>query len=149
MSAPEPPDLTGIEHALGPAGATAGHLMALTGRSEVAVRSAIDHLDTAIVPAGGSTQAAPLVAGYVAGLLMDDLVRGADTRIELLYFLGQITEAAEGASDEPGVAGCRALLPRILAVAEQCESDRNTDVRVEAADCAEAAIDVMDRLGID
>lgn len=147
MTAPQPPDLSGFEHALGPAADTAGHLTALVGRSAAAIRTAIDHLDRAIVPAGGSTQAAPLVAGYVVGLLADGVVPGPDTRIELLYFLGQITEAAEGTPDEPGVAGCRALLPRILAVAEQCENDPNADVRVEAADCAEAAIEVMERLG--
>jgi hypothetical protein len=34
-----------------------------------------------------------------------------------------------------------------LAVAEHCEGDQDEDVRIEAADTAESALEAMERLG--
>jgi len=141
------PDLRGLTHALGPATDTAAYLSALTGRSGPALQAAIEHLDTAIVPGGRACAATPPVAGHVLGLLLDGAVPDPAIRVELLYFLDQVTEAAEAPADEPGVAGCRGLLTRILSAAEHCERDRDSDVRIEAADCAEAALEVAERLG--
>lgn len=147
--APQPPDLADLRHALGPAADTAAHLEALTGASAVRLRAATEHLDAAIAPGGRASEAAPPVAQHVIALLQQDLVPDAAARIELLYFLGQVTEAAEGEPEAPGVQGCRTALPAVLAVAEHCERDTDADVRTEAADTAEAAIEVMDRLGHD
>ncbi|MDQ6657746.1 MAG: hypothetical protein M3Z00_05930 [Actinomycetota bacterium] len=142
------PDLTGISHALGPATDTPAHLQALTSRNKAALAAATDHLDVAIVPQATATAATPVVAGHVIELLLSGEVPNALTRTELLYFLGQVTEAAEGDINEPGVAGSRRLLPKILTVAESCENDSRPMVSAEAADVAESAIEVMDRLGI-
>lgn len=147
--APQPPDLGALRHALGPAADTAGHLEALTGDESDALRAATEHLDAAIAPGGRASEAAPTVARHVIALLQQDLVPEPAARVELLYFLGQVTEAAEGGSDEPGVQGCRGVLSEVLAVAEHCEQDTDPEVRTEAADTAEAAIEVMDRLGPD
>lgn len=142
------PDLTGISHALGPATDTAAHLLALTTSNAAALSAATDHLEVAIVPEATATAATPAVAAHVIELLLSGAVPNATTRTELLFFLGQVTEAAEGDVDEPGVAGCRKLLPNILTVAERCEHDSQSGVRVEAADVAESAIEAMDRLGM-
>lgn len=146
-TAPKLPDLAALRHALGPAADTAAHLGALIGSSQASRRAATEHLDAAIAPGGRASEAAPPVAEHVIALLQNDLVPDAAARIELLYFLGQVTEAAEGAPDEPGVQGCRTVLPAVLATAEHCEGDTDPDVRTEAADTAEAALEVMGRLG--
>lgn len=141
------PELDGVQHALGPAIDTPAHLRALQSADPEALRAATEHLDSAIAPGGRASEATPLVAGYVARLLRGDLVADPAAKVELLYFLGQATEAAEGPPKIPGVLGCRALLPTFLAVAEHCEADQDEDVRIEAADAAESAIEAMERLG--
>jgi hypothetical protein len=143
-----PPDLSGVRHALGPATDTASHLIALSSADAAAIRAATEHLDAAIAPGGRAYEATAAVAGYVARLLFGDRVDEAATKVELLYFLGQVTEAAEGPERVPGVLGCREQLPTILAVAEHCETDDDEDVRIEAADTAESAIEAMERLGL-
>jgi len=137
-----------VRHALGPATDTAAHLRALKSADLGAVRAATEHLDAAIAPGGRATEATPAVAGYVARLLRGDLIADPAAKVELLYFLGQVTEAAEGPAKIPGVLGCREQLATILTVAEHCEADADEDVRIEAADTAESAIEAMERLGI-
>lgn len=144
---PPLPDLLGKRHALGPAVDTPDHLRALVAGTADSRRAATEHLDAAIVPGGRASEVTGPVAEYVIGVLRADLVLDAGAKVELLYFLGQVTEAAEGPEKEAGVPDCRVLLPAVLAVAEHCEADADPDVRTEAADAAEAAVEVMERLG--
>lgn len=151
VAAPPPPDLSGRRHALGEATDTAGHLAALVAGDAALRQAATEHLDAAIVPGGRPCPVSGDVAAYVSGLLRRDLVEHPTTRVELLYFLGQVTEAADappGEDDDGAVAGCRAVLAEILATAEHCERDTDPDVRVEAADTAESAVEVLERLGL-
>lgn len=144
---PRMPELAGRLHALGPADDTAAHLAALTGTSAAALEAATEHLDAAIAPGGRACPVSADVAVHVCELLTADLVPDAATRVELLYFLGQVTEAADAsvaATDPATVLDCRAALPRILGAAEHCESDDVEEVRVEAADTAESALEVME-----
>lgn len=148
---PQIPALDGRRHALGPADDTAVHLAALSGRSRGARQAATEHLDAAIAPGGRACPVSADVAQYVSDLLQADLVSDSATKVELLYFLGQITDAADGvvAGDDPDtVLGCRALLAQILSTAEHCERDAEEDVRVEAADAAESALEVMEHHGL-
>ncbi|NNG37124.1 hypothetical protein [Nakamurella aerolata] len=140
------PDLTGLSHAGGPAADTGVHLIALTGADAGAVAAASDHLDTAVIPGAVATAATAPVAEYAIAVLAAGQVSLPAARVELLYFLGQVTEAAQAPAAEPGVIGCRALLPEILRVAEHCEGDTSEQVREEAADTAESALEAIDTI---
>lgn len=147
MAAQAPvPDLSGLSHAVGPATDTGAHLIALTGTDPDAVAAASDHLDTAVIPGAVATAVTAPVAGYAIALLTAGRVPLPAARVELLYFLGQVTEAAQAPADEPGVAECRKLLPDILLAAEHCEGDAGEPVREEAADTAESALEAIEAI---
>lgn len=140
------PDLSGLRHARGPATDTGAHLIALTGSDPDQVEAASDHLDTAVIPGAVATVVTAPVARWAIAVLNAARVPLPAARVELLYFLGQVTEAAQAPAGDPGVAECRKLLRDILLVAEHCEGDAGEQVREEAADTAESALEAIDAI---
>ncbi len=136
-------------------------LAALSGGEESGsvCLAAIERLEHLSIVEGAPTPAAAAIAHHLAAALGADAVRDAGVRVEVLYLLGQIAEAsmapivggpggvaADDHAHDEAVLACRALLPAILAAAEHVEDDPEEDVRVEAADTAEAAQEALDAL---
>ena len=130
-----------------------------TGRSGSARLAAVERLEALSVVDDVPTSAAAPIARQLAGALAADAVVEPAVRTEVLYLLGQIAEASlaalvgehgapagAGPGHDAAVLACRALLPAILAAAEHLEEDDDADVRVEAADTAEAAQEALDAL---
>ena len=129
------------------------------GRSGSVGPAPVERLETVTIVDGVPTAAAGPTAEQLAAALAADRVLDAGVRTEILYLLGQIAEAAmaplsgergapadAGSAHDDAVLACRALLPAILAAAEHLEDDDDADVRVEAADTAEAAQEALDAL---
>lgn len=121
--------------------------------------AAVERLEALSLVDDVPTPVAAQIGHYLAAALAADAELDPGVRIDVLYLLGQIAEASmaplagergapSGADREHdgAVLACRALLPAILAAAEHVEDDDDEDVRVEAADTAEAAQEGLDAL---
>jgi hypothetical protein len=126
--------------------------------SKTHAAGAVEGIEAAVLADGAPTAAAAVVGAELVALLKSGRPESAGARVEVLYLLGQLADAAlTPVTGEPGapprpdgdgaVLACRRLLPDILAAAEHVENDPDEDVRVEAADTAEAAQEALDSLG--
>lgn len=130
-------------HAYGTAHETPGHLRALMGDSDKALREAVEHLNSAVIHQGTAWSVTPPAALVVAGLLHDPALSratessGPPLRATLLGFLAMVAESGMPymTDDElrelaypPGQeAAIAAVLEGILADDEEAWEDELVD----------------------
>ncbi|WP_433237574.1 hypothetical protein ACQPYK_29180 [Streptosporangium sp. CA-135522] len=104
-------DWAHLQHAYGPATDTPRHLVALTSSDRDVWRSALDHLDGAVLHQGFPESATAPAARVVAWLIATDAV-GAEVGEELIDFLGAVADATAHVRDQAFFAP---LLPALEA----------------------------------